>query len=110
MDVKHKLGLRIKTLRKLMHITQEELAEKANISVTFVGLTERGINIPSIKTCEKIANAFGITLSELFKFDNTNEQENAITQLNSYLKRCKPEEVLLIKDITERFVEYKKNS
>ncbi len=108
MDIKKLLGQRIKDLRKSLGMTQEQLAEKANISVTFIGLTERGINIPSIKTCDKIARAIGVSLSELFIFEGENEKEKTITELNSYLRNSNPEDVHLVKEIAERVMKYKK--
>ncbi len=108
MDIKKALGSRIKSVRKSLGMTQEQLAEKANISVTFIGLTERGVNIPSVKTCESIAKAMGVTLSELFAVDETNEKEKVITELNSYLRRSDPEDVIFVKEIAEKMIAYKK--
>ena len=46
--------------------TQEELAERAQISVSFLSMIERGERIPHVETLAAIANALGVTLSELF--------------------------------------------
>jgi transcriptional regulator with XRE-family HTH domain len=69
MDLKKKVGERIRFLRKLRGFTQEALAEKAEISVTFIGLTERGKNIPSITTLDRIATALSVKLSEMLDFE-----------------------------------------
>ena len=65
-DLKNKVGLKIKKLRKVHDLTQEQLAEQAGISVDFLSLIERGKNAPSFETLEKIAHAFQVSVKELF--------------------------------------------
>ena len=61
-----KLGKRIQRLRKETGMTQEEFAEKINISRTHIGHIEQGRKTPSIKLMEKISKALKIRMSELF--------------------------------------------
>ena len=65
-NIKSKVGQKIKFFRRKIGVTQEALAEKANISVDFLSLIERGRNAPSLESLEKIANALSIKVSELF--------------------------------------------
>lgn len=65
-NLKNKVGQRIKELRRKKDITQEQLAEKAGISVDFISLVERGRNAPSLESLEKIAKALGAEVKELF--------------------------------------------
>ena len=60
-------GARIRQLRYEQHISQEELAEKCDLHRTYVGGIERGERNPSLENIKKIASAFKINLSELFK-------------------------------------------
>lgn len=46
-------------------ISQEKLAEKANIHPTHVGLIERSLRNPSLKVCKAIAGALGLPLAQL---------------------------------------------
>ncbi len=62
-----KLGERIEVLRKKKKLTQEELAEKADLHRAYFWDIENGRNI-SIKTAYKIARALDVSLSELFDF------------------------------------------
>lgn len=66
--LKEKFGKRIRQLRRQKDITQEDLAEAAQISVDFLSLLERGENAPSFKTLEKLAKALGVPVKELFNF------------------------------------------
>ena len=54
------------TTRKALQLTQENVAEAAEIETSFYGQIERGANIPSIMTLSKIANALNIEISDLF--------------------------------------------
>lgn len=60
------LGKKLKRARREMGITQEELAERANLSRAYIGYIEQGKNLPALQTLEKIAKALKIRLSDLF--------------------------------------------
>lgn len=60
-----KIGLKIKLERAKRKLSQEKLAELADLSKTHVGDIERGATIPTIETLNRIANALDITLVEL---------------------------------------------
>lgn len=69
MDVVRQLGQRIRelrTLRRTGRVTQEDLAERADISVSFLSMIERGERAPHIETLARIAEALDVELGELF--------------------------------------------
>lgn len=66
----NKIGLKIKLERVKRELTQEQLAEKADISRPTVGSIERGEQSPSFDTMEAIAKAFDMSVQELCNFDN----------------------------------------
>jgi len=67
--IRRKFGKRIYQLRVRRSWTQEELAEKADISVRHIQRLEAKSPSPvKIDTIEKIANAFKISLSKMFDF------------------------------------------
>ncbi len=61
------LARRIRALRGRLGITQEELASRCGISVSFASLLERGERSPSYETLWQIAEALEISLAELFR-------------------------------------------
>ena len=65
--VRELLGKRIQFYRKQRQLSQATLAEKANISVTFLSKIERGIKYPTSDTISGIANGLGVELGELFQ-------------------------------------------
>ena len=64
-----KLGKKIKFLREERHLTQEKLAEKANISLDYLGKIEVNINHPGLITIFKIAKALDVKVKDLFEFE-----------------------------------------
>ena len=68
------LGKKIRSLRLSRGWTQEQLAEYADLHVSYVVLLEKGANRATIETLEKLAQAFGISISELVhSLDETND-------------------------------------
>lgn len=62
-----KFGLRVRSLRKARKLTQKELGEITGFHHNYIGMIERGDRNPSLENIEVFANAFEMSLSELFK-------------------------------------------
>lgn len=58
-------GLVLKVERARHRLTQEELAHRADLNVTFLSRTERGLSQPTLWTLHKIARALGLSLSDM---------------------------------------------
>ena len=71
-EIKKKMGLKVKLERIRMGISQEKLAEKANLSKNSVGAIERGESSPTIETLDRLAKAFNIQLHELTNVSQMN--------------------------------------
>jgi transcriptional regulator with XRE-family HTH domain len=65
-----KFGKRLVELRTQNGMTQERLAEAANISADFISLIERGIRAPSFVTLERLSKALGVPVNEFFVFNS----------------------------------------
>ncbi len=61
------LGKNVRGAREKKEMTQEKLAEIAELDPTYISGIERGLRNPGIKNVAKIAKALGITVSELCK-------------------------------------------
>lgn len=72
------LGSRIKKERLKKGITQEQLAEKVDISVNFMSLIENGRNM-SVETLANIAVALGVTVDYLLS-DTVNVGTDVISE------------------------------
>lgn len=62
------LGARIKELRKLRNMTQEQLAEQVDLATRYISLIEVGRSSPSLETIENIARALQVEIRDLFEF------------------------------------------
>lgn len=54
------MGQRMRVRRKILKISQEQLAKTVRISPSYYGNIERGLRIPSIDTLVAIANALEV--------------------------------------------------
>lgn len=70
MSIKVKVGQRIKELRNQIGVSQEALANKAEIDRTYVTDVENGRRNISIENLEKIINALQIELKDFFDSPN----------------------------------------
>ncbi len=62
-----KFGQKIRQERLKQNLSQEELAEKANVHRTYIGMIERAEKNITLINIEKIANALGVSISDLFR-------------------------------------------
>lgn len=65
------IGQKIRELRTLNGLTQEELADRSELSKGFISQLENDLTSPSISTLEDILQCLGVTISEFF----TQEEE-----------------------------------
>jgi transcriptional regulator with XRE-family HTH domain len=68
-----KIGHKLKELRVMKNLTQEELADRAELSKGFISQLERDLTSPSIATLVDILQVLGTDLTEFFQ-DTTEEQ------------------------------------
>ena len=65
MRIEAQLGMRIRYLRKSKKMSIEDLALECGINRNYLCDLERGIRNPTLQMLDKIANGFGISISEL---------------------------------------------
>lgn len=61
------LGQNIRRERISQNMTQEQLAEKAEISAVFLSQIENARKIPSLETIHKITSSLGMSMENAFK-------------------------------------------
>lgn len=62
------LTQRLKELRKERNLTQQELADKAGLHLTYVGHLELGKYHPTVYVLWKVSKALGVTMNDLTNF------------------------------------------
>ncbi|MDO4693735.1 MAG: helix-turn-helix transcriptional regulator [Eikenella sp.] len=63
-------GLHVRSLRLSQNLSQEELAEKANMHRTYIGMIERGERNPALLNLIRLAAALDVSLAVLVNFSN----------------------------------------
>jgi transcriptional regulator with XRE-family HTH domain len=61
-----KFGQIIREERARLNLSQEDLAARAGVHRTYIGMIERGEKNITLENIEKMANALGHTLKEFF--------------------------------------------
>jgi ribosome-binding protein aMBF1 (putative translation factor) len=69
LEILKKFGDRVRQLRKQKDISQEELAHRADLHRTYIGMIERAEKNITLLNIEKIANALDVEVKKLVTFD-----------------------------------------
>ena len=85
------LGQRIRELRNMQGLSQEELALRAGLHPAHLGHIERELKSPTIDTLLKIASALHVELAALFTWDEKPAENTGNQKL-----------LAAISDLTER--------
>ncbi len=67
MSIQSRVSRNIQKIRREKDLSQEEVAHRADIHQTYLSGVETGKRNPSILVVERIANALGVDVSEIFK-------------------------------------------
>ena len=78
------IGKKIKELRTLKGLTQEELADRAELSKGFISQLERDLTSPSITTLVDILQCLGTDLKDFFSDES---EEQIVFMMRIILKR-----------------------
>jgi transcriptional regulator with XRE-family HTH domain len=87
-DIKNRFGTAVRSRRKRLGISQEELAGRAGLHRTYVADIERGARNLSLANIEKLARALETSIPTLFTPDESHGKPDA----------SKPREILLVED------------
>ena len=68
------IGMNLKYFRKKEGLSQEELAEKIEVSRQSVAKWESGETLPDIVKCRELANLFGTTIDNLINYSFEEEK------------------------------------
>ena len=67
MEIKSKIGTRIKELREQNKMSQKDLAYSADLDRSYIASVENGQRNISIVNIEKVSIALGVSLKDFFK-------------------------------------------
>lgn len=80
---KIKFGLYVKEQRERMKMTQEQLAERTDLSMVTISAIERGVKAPSFESLYAIIEALGLDARRIFAYE-----PHVITDEDAYHYYC----------------------
>ncbi len=92
------IGKRILKRRNVLDITQEQLAEKANISAAYIGNIERATSKCSIETLMKLCTALDVTPDYLLLGVDKGFRNDDLIEIKSEIYRCSDKKKKFIKE------------
>ena len=88
-EIKLDIGLKIKNLRLTKNLTQEELADRCELTKGYISQLENDLTSPSIETLKDLLNALGTNFAEFFQDDETQvvfKKEEQIEKISNLAK------------------------
>lgn len=91
------VGKRIKEVRKQKGMSQDELAERADLSSQYISQIETGRKKGSLPTYNKLAKALGVSIDELT--GSISEGSRVLSDVDLILQDCSKEERELLVEV-----------
>lgn len=102
-DRKKQIGLCVKHIRKMRNMTQEQLAESADLSVTFISNIENGKISISAETVIRLSVALKVSSDRLLNI-GSEKDKNSIAD---FIKEYTADETELLLEIIELIMKLK---
>ena len=99
------IGQRIKQARLAKNLTQEDLAEKIDISVAFLSRVERGNSHINLKRLNQICGLLDVSEGYVLNGASSNSSHYLDKEFAELLKSCSPEKQKLIYNVSRAIAE-----
>lgn len=73
MVTRQRIGQRVRTIRRLRGLTQEELAARVERSVEAISALERGKSQPTIETLDRLAEQLGVPTRDFLDYNESDK-------------------------------------
>ena len=101
---KVELGMKLRVARNKAGFTQEQLAEKADIGVMYLGEIERGVKMPSMKIFIKLIEALDISADYILRNELPSGKEYVLDEITEKLASLTPKQRKAAVDILDAFI------
>ncbi len=85
MNIKMKVGKRVKEIRKARGLSQEKLSEMIDVAQTTLSCIETGDNFFTADALKKLVEALDIEPQELFFFEHQKDNKMLVTEINKMI-------------------------
>ena len=94
-------GKRIRELRKIKSLTQEQLAEKVGLDVKQISNIETGCCFTTMATIEKLAECFESEIYQLFNFSHLKSKDELVPVIINKINNASEKEIQIITQIID---------
>ena len=101
-EINIQIGEQIKTAREQAKLTQEQLAERVDVSPQYISDLERGVVGISIPTLKRVCITLGVSSDQIL-FGTTTK--NRAAALNDLCKPLTEEQFVILTEVVGKFVE-----
>ncbi|MBO5269255.1 MAG: helix-turn-helix transcriptional regulator [Clostridia bacterium] len=100
------MGDRIKEARRNQKMTQEQLAERLDISVEFVGQIERGLKLPSMHVFIKLIEALNVSADYLLRDVVSTGQLFGDNAIGRKIETLTPKQRIALEALIDTYIQY----
>lgn len=95
------VGNRIKGIRKVKGITQEQLAKRMGISVTYLSRIERGSSKINLNRISEICELLNVPMNYILVGTAEKSKDYLVKEFNEVLQKCTPDRQRYILEIAK---------
>ena len=99
------IGSRLKQARIKAGLTQQELAEKTNLSIAFISRIERGSSHINLKRLSEFCSILDVSEGYILNGVADSDENYLYNEFNDIIKKCSPEKQKLIYKISKMIAE-----
>ena len=109
MSLRDRFAARVKEIRRRRGLTQAQLAERIGRSVNAISALERGVSLPNFETLERLADALGISVRDLFDVEGEGvsdpKRERLLAAINATSRSLRDNDLALAAAIIDLLAE-----
>lgn len=99
------IGERLKVARKKARMSQQDLAEKLNISVAYVSRVERGSSHLNLKRLSEFCSLLDVSEGSILNGVSNSDNNYLVSEFNYILNKCSPKKQKLIYNLSKLIAE-----
>lgn len=99
------IGSRLKSARIKAGLTQQEMAEKTNLSVAFISRVERGSSHINLKRLSQFCSILNISEGNILNGVSDSDDKYLYEEFKEILKKCSPQKQKLIYKLSKMIAE-----
>ena len=100
------MGDRIRESRKKLHLTQEQLAEKLDITLAYISEIERGLKMPSMPLFINMVEVLDVSADYLLRDTVSTRNLYGDNVLGRKLERLTPKQRVALEALIDTYLEY----